>query len=181
MVQNSYNNYRGIDRKRERQMFSPVLTKLIRKEQGHFLIPADKIAFVNEDNPLYHAFLILTKVRYAKIPVLDDDQKVVGLISLAMITNKMLTTGDIIIAPLSDLKVKDVMQTSFPKINMSDASLEDQINILIDNNFVVAVDEDGVFQGLVTRREWMKALNYLGHELDDKYLANYLSQKDRKE
>ena len=151
-------------------MFSPVLTKLIRKEQGHFLIPADKIAFVNEDNPLYHAFLILTKVRYAKIPVLDDDQKVVGLISLAMI-----------IAPLSDLKVKDVMQTSFPKINMAEASLEDQINILIDNNFVAAVDEDGVFQGLVTRREWMKTLNYLGHELDHKYLANYLSQKDRKE
>jgi predicted transcriptional regulator len=161
-------------------MFSPILTKLIRKEQGHFLVPADKIAFVNEDNPLYHAFLILTKVRYAKIPVLDDDQRVVGLISLAMITNKMLTPGDIVIAPLSALKVKDVMQTAFPKINLAQASFEDQLNILIDNNFVVAVDEADVFQGLVTRREWMKTLNYLGHTLDDNYLQSYLAQQKGK-
>lgn len=161
-------------------MFSPILAKLIKEEQGNFMIPADKIAFVNEDNPLYHAFLILTKVRYAKIPVLDSGQRAVGLISLDMITNRMLTTGDIVIAPLSDLKVKDVMQKYFPKLNMAHANLEDQLNLLIDNNFVVVVDEDDVFQGLITRREWMKTMNYLSHELDDNYVASYVQQKLKK-
>lgn len=150
-------------------MFSPALTKLIKEEPGHFLVPASRIAFVEADNPLYHAFLILTKVKYAKIPVLDHDNHVVGLISLAMITNKMLTTDDISIEPLSTLQVKDVMQTDFAKLEGDNADIETQLNLLINNNFVPVVDQDNKFQGLITRREWIKTFNYLGHNLEGKY------------
>jgi predicted transcriptional regulator len=150
-------------------MFSPTLTKLIKEEPGHFLVPASRIAFVEADNPLYHAFLILTKVKYAKIPVLDHDNRVVGLISLAMITNKMLTTDDISIEPLSTLQVKDVMQTDFVKLEGDNADIETQLNLLINNNFVPVVDKDNQFQGLITRREWIKTFNYLGHNLEGKY------------
>jgi predicted transcriptional regulator len=94
-------------------MFSPSIQSLIEEKAGSFIIPASRIAFVEDENPLYHAFLILTKMKYSKIPVLDKNQKVVGLISLSMITDKMLTPDNIVIEPLSDLKVKDVMQTDF--------------------------------------------------------------------
>ena len=87
------------------------------QKSGSFLIPASRIAFVQADNPLYHAFLILTKVKYSKIPVLDKDRKVVGLLSLAMITDEMLKVDKISIDPLNELKVQDVMQTDFDKIN----------------------------------------------------------------
>ncbi|MCH3905036.1 MAG: CBS domain-containing protein [Lactobacillus sp.] len=150
-------------------MFSPALTKLIKDEPGHFLVPASRIAFVEADNPLYHAFLILTKVKYAKIPVLDHDNRVVGLISLAMITNKMLTPDNIVISPLSTLKVKDVMQTDFATLEVEDDDLETQLHLLVNNNFVPVVDRDGKFQGLITRREWIKTFNYLGHAIDGKY------------
>ena len=76
-------------------MFSPSIKHLIQEKSGSFLIPASRIAFVQDDNPLYHAFLILTKVKYSKIPVLDKDKKVVGLLNLAMITDKMLTNEEI--------------------------------------------------------------------------------------
>lgn len=88
-------------------MFSPSIQSLIEEKAGSFIIPASRIAFVEDENPLYHAFLILTKMKYSKIPVLDKNQKVVGLISLAMITDKMLTPDNIVIEPLSDLKVKE--------------------------------------------------------------------------
>ena len=52
-------------------MFSPSIQHLIEEKSGSFVIPASRIAFVQDDNPLYHAFLILTKVKYSKIPVLD--------------------------------------------------------------------------------------------------------------
>ncbi len=150
-------------------MFSPEIQRLLEEKSGSFLIPAAHIAFVQDDNPLYHAFLILTKVKYAKIPVLDAKQCVVGLVSLAMITDKMLTQDDIVIDPLSTLKVKDVMQTDFAKINFVQTELETQLHLLIDNAFLPIVDDEGVFQGILTRREWIKAFNYIAHNLDHEY------------
>lgn len=150
-------------------MFSPSIQHLIEEKSGSFLIPASRITFVQEDNPLYHAFLILTKVKYSKIPVLDKDKRVVGLLSLAMITDKMLTNDAISTAPLDTLKVKDVMQTDFDKINFVETTLETQLHLLINNAFLPVVDDRGVFQGLLTRREWIKAFNYVVHTYDKHY------------
>lgn len=150
-------------------MFSPSIQSLIEEKAGSFIIPASRIAFVEDENPLYHAFLILTKMKYSKIPVLDKNQKVVGLISLAMITDKMLTPDNIVIEPLSDLKVKDVMQTDFETINFAHTNLETQLHLLVDNPFVPVINDNNIFQGLLTRREWIKAFNYVTHSIDDKY------------
>jgi predicted transcriptional regulator len=150
-------------------MFSPSIQSLIEEKAGSFIIPASRIAFVEDENPLYHAFLILTKMKYSKIPVLDKNQKVVGLISLAMITDKMLTPDNIVIEPLSDLKVKDVMQTDFETINFAHTNLETQLHLLVDNPFVPVVNDNNIFQGLLTRREWIKAFNYVTNSIDDKY------------
>ena len=150
-------------------MFSPSIKHLIEEKSASFLIPASRIAFVQADNPLYHAFLILTKVKYSKIPVLDKEKRVVGLLSLAMITDKMLTTDEISTAPLDKLKVEDVMQTKFDKINFVETTLETQLHLLINNAFLPVVDDRGVFQGLLTRREWIKAFNYVVHTYDKHY------------
>lgn len=161
-------------------MFSPSIQHLIEEKSGSFLIPASRIAFVQEDNPLYHAFLILTKVKYAKIPVLDDEQRVVGLLSLAMITDKMLTPNDISVDILSTYKVKDVMQIEFDTINMAQTELETQLHLLVDNAFLPVINDRGVFQGLLTRREWIKAFNYVVHNIDHEYkITKKLDIKDK--
>ncbi|MBA1392307.1 CBS domain-containing protein [Lactobacillus sp. XV13L] len=150
-------------------MFSPTIKHLLDEKSGSFIIPASRIAFVEDDNPLYHAFLILTRVKYSKIPVLDRESRVVGLLSLAMITAKMLETNDISLDPLTALKVSDVMQTKFDKINFVQTTLETQLHLLVDNAFLPVIDDYGVFQGLLTRREWIKAFNYISHNLEKEY------------
>ncbi len=150
-------------------MFSPSIQRLLEEKSGSFIIPATRIAFVEADNPLYHAFLILTRVKYSKIPVLDEQSRVVGLLSLAMITDKMLTIDEITLAPLNKLKVKNVMQTDFDKINFAQTTLETQLHLLVDNAFLPVVNDHGVFQGLLTRREWIKAFNYVAHNFEQTY------------
>ena len=150
-------------------MFSPSIQRLLEDKSGSFIIPASRIAFVEDDNPLYHAFMILTRVKYSKIPVLDNKNRVVGLLSLAMITDKMMVTDKITLDPLTELKVKDVMQTNFDKINFAQTTLEAQLHLLVDNAFLPVVDNHGVFQGLLTRREWIKAFNYVAHNFENKY------------
>ena len=150
-------------------MFSPSIQRLLEDKSGSFIIPASRIAFVEDDNPLYHAFMVLTRVKYSKIPVLDSKNQVVGLLSLAMITDKMMVTDKITLDPLTELKVKDVMQTNFDKINFTQTTLETQLHLLVDNAFLPVVDDYGVFQGLLTRREWIKAFNYVAHNFENKY------------
>lgn len=150
-------------------MFSPSIQRLLEDKSGSFIIPASRIAFVEDDNPLYHAFMILTRVKYSKIPVLDNKNRVVGLLSLAMITDKMMVTDKITLDPLTELKVKDVMQTNFDKINFAQTTLETQLHLLVDNAFLPVVDDYGVFQGLLTRREWIKAFNYVAHNFEKEY------------
>ena len=93
-----------------------------------------------------------------------------GLLSLAMITEKMLTNENISIDPLNRLQVKDVMQTDFTSINFVQTTLEKQLHLLINNAFLPVVDDEGVFQGLLTRREWIKAFNYVSHNMEKKYI-----------
>ena len=112
--------------------------------------------------------IALTHVRAIK-DLSPEDKRVVGLLSLAMITDKMLTNDAISTAPLDTLKVKDVMQTDFDKINFVETTLETQLHLLINNAFLPVVDDRGVFQGLLTRREWIKAFNYVVHTYDKHY------------
>ena len=86
-----------------------------------------------------------------------------------MITDKMLATNEISINPLNELKVSDVMQTDFDKINFVETTLETQLHLLINNAFLPVVDDRGVFQGLLTRREWIKAFNFVVHNFDEYY------------
>lgn len=159
-------------------MFSPSIQRLLEDKSGSFIIPASRIAFVEDDNPLYHAFMVLTRVKYSKIPVLDSKNQVVGLLSLAMITDKMMVTDKITLDPLTELKVKDVMQTNFDKINFAQTTLETQLHLLVDNAFLPVVDDYGVFQGLLTRREWIKAFNYVAHNFENKYQVKQIDDKN---
>lgn len=149
-------------------MLNPAIDHMMIENRNHFMIPSEMVASVNCDNALRHAFLVLTKMRYAKIPVLDNQDHFKGLLSLAMITDKMLGLDDLDLAILDDMCVKDVMQTDVMTIQ-NPYDIENVLHLLVDNPFLPVVQEDGTFTGIVTRREVMKGINYIGHNLDRYY------------
>ncbi|WP_225046678.1 cyclic-di-AMP-binding protein CbpB [Lacticaseibacillus kribbianus] len=149
-------------------MINKVIDHMMIENRQHFMIPGEVVASVNEDNSLRHAFLVLTKVRYAKIPVLDHDDHLKGLLSLSMITNTMLGLDDLSFAPLDQLCVKDVMEKDLVTIE-DPYDVENVLHLLVDNPFLPVVQADGTFTGIVTRREVMKGINYIGHNIDKQY------------
>ena len=148
-------------------MLNPVIANMLIENRHHFMISADMVATVSENNPLSHAFLVLTKVRYAKIPVLDHDSKFKGLISLPMITETMLALDHMSFNSLDTMTVKDVMQTEVATID-DPYDLENVLHLLVDNPFIPVV-QDGYFTGIVTRREVMKGINNIGHNIDKNF------------
>ncbi|MBD5806429.1 CBS domain-containing protein [Lactobacillus sp. 0.1XD8-4] len=143
-------------------MIDQRLRTLLLKNKNKFMIPASLVATVNQNNSLDHAFLVLTKDRYAKIIVVDNKNHYCGQISLAMITDQLLETQRINVNRLHDLTVADVMQTDTPVIT-DPADIEEDLHLLIDQSFLPVVDNDNYFCGIVTRREILKAVNFTVH------------------
>lgn len=141
---------------------------LLSRNADHYLIPADVVANVQTDNNLYHAFLVLTKVKYSKIPVLDHGGHFEGLVSLPLITEQMLGFDQLNTEILLQKRVCDVMETQVKTVHDVD-DVEETLHLMIDNAFVPVVDEQQIFQGIVTRREFMKSFNFLTHEIGKQY------------
>ncbi|EST90499.1 MULTISPECIES: cyclic-di-AMP-binding protein CbpB [Vagococcus] len=143
-------------------MIAQEIQEHLLENQAHFLIPADKVAHVMDQNPLSHALLVLSKVKYSRIPVLDKEDRLVGLIGLSDVVDEMLALTEISTDGLDHKCVRDVMDTDvFSVTNPED--IEYLLHASVDHSFIPVTDEDEHFLGIVTRRTILKAVNHLLH------------------
>lgn len=144
------------------------IQELLLENRDKLFIDAEKVAILQENHTLEHAMLVLTNVRYSLIPVLNKENKIVGLISLAMILQKITGVEQIHMNQLGKYKVREVMRTEFPIIHQ-DTQVEEVLNELVDESFICIGNEENEFVGIVTRKELLKRINFMVHELTREY------------
>jgi predicted transcriptional regulator len=140
------------------KMFSLHSKDILEANIADFIIPSEKVAHVQKANTLEHALLVLTKSGYSSIPVLDPQFRLEGLISSAMITDSILGLEHIEFEKLDKKKVEEVMATDFPTISLN-TQFRKALQLLIDHPFLCVVNEDRLFEGIMTRRVILKQLN----------------------
>ncbi|WP_156290488.1 cyclic-di-AMP-binding protein CbpB [Oceanobacillus salinisoli] len=121
------------------------------------MIPSEKVAHVQVNNPLEHALLVLVKSGYSAVPVLDSSYKLAGVIGKTVILNQILGIERFEIEKLSEMRVKDVMNSKILSLKKQNHLL-DALNAMIDHAFVCVVDEYDYFEGILTRRAVLKQL-----------------------
>ncbi|MBO0440221.1 cyclic-di-AMP-binding protein CbpB [Candidatus Enterococcus ikei] len=146
-------------------MIGTAVKELLLEKQETFLIPAENVANVMCLNPLSHALLVLSQVKYSKIPVLDKGDRFVGLISLSDVVDKMFDISSVDFDKLQEFTVADVMEVNVPVIGEK-WELEDVLHLLVDAAFLPVVDDNQCFKGIITRKEILKAVNHMAHELE---------------
>lgn len=119
------------------------------------MIPSEKVAHVQLNNPLEHALLVLIKSGYSAVPVLDESYKLVGLISKTIILDQILGLERYEIEKLSEMRVHEIMDDNVTRIQR-DASSIDGLKSVIDTPFACVIDQDGYFDGILTRRAILK-------------------------
>lgn len=122
------------------------------------MISSERVAHVQIGNNLEHALLVLTKSGYTAIPVLDPHYKLHGLISTSIIMEAILGLERIEYEKLEKKRVEEVMNTDIPHLKI-DASIDAYLELLIDHPFLCIEDENGYFEGILTRRAVLKQLN----------------------
>ena len=107
--------------------------------------------------------------RLFKIPVLDSEDHLVGLISLSNVVERMMDLTGFSMDNLEGLTAADVMEVNVACIK-EDGELEDMLHLLVDQAFLPIVNEENIFVGIITRKEILKSVNHLAHELEKRYM-----------
>jgi len=151
-------------------MISEKVKKLLIDSETSLVKPAEQVAVVGVKNRLDHALLLLTTDKYAVVPVLDDESKMRGLISMPTIMQTIMDIQNVHFEKLGEIEVGEVMDREYPYV-LEDFELEDVLHMLVDNAFITVVDSRGYFKGIITRSEILKGTNRIAHEFEKRYIV----------
>lgn len=155
-------------------MIGKHVKELLTETEDTFLIEAENVATVLYTHPLEHALLVLTNVGYSKIPVLDSEDHLVGLLSLADIMRAISGLTGFDMSLLESLTVADVMEVNVTTIHQNEG-LEVLLRRLVNESFLPYVTAENVFLGIYTRKTILKSVNHTVHEIESRY---YLIEKN---
>lgn len=117
----------------------------------NLMLHSDNVAFVQSENSLEHALLVLIKSGYSSIPVLDAQSRVQGIVSKTLILDSILGLERIEFERLSEQTVQAVMNRKVPRIKSTDTFFR-ALELSINQPYLCVEDEQGSFLGLLTRR-----------------------------
>lgn len=118
-----------------------------------FLIPKSEVIHLPLKCTMRQALEKMEHHRYAAIPLIDHHGKYMGTITEGDLLWKLKNTPGLTFEGTEKVPIKDVprrVQNSPVRIN---AEIEDLLSLAIVQNFVPVVDDDGVFIGIIRRRE----------------------------
>ena len=151
-------------------MISEKVKKLLIDSETSLVKPAEQVAVVGVKNRLDHALLLLTTDKYAVVPVLDDESKMRGLISMPTIMQTIMDIQNVHFEKLGEIEVGEVMDREYSYV-LEDFELEDVLHMLVDNAFITVIDSRGYFKGIITRSEILKGTNRIAHEFEKRYIV----------
>ena len=127
-----------------------------------FLTPKEEVAHVKEDESLRQAVEKLEYHGYTAIPLLTKGGRYIGTITEGDLLWEMKEKDFPNVHRMEKIRITDVKRHRDNKAVRISESMEDLFEKITNQNFVPVVDDDGIFIGIVTRKD---ILVYLGNKL----------------
>ena len=148
-------------------MIAKEFEQFLLEQEENFLTPAENLAVLIDTHNADHAILLLSQMTYTRVPVVTDKKEFVGTIGLRDILAYQMEQG------LSQEAMADTdivyMTKKDAAVVSPDYTLTDVLHKLVDESFLPVVDEEGLFQGIITRKSILKAVNALLHDFSKEY------------
>ena len=148
-------------------MIAKEFENFLLQQEDTFLTPAENLAVLIDTHNADHAILLLSQMTYSRVTVVTDQKKFVGTISLTDILSyqmqheipdeEFMTTDIVHMVKKDDLTVGP------------DFTLTEVLHKLVDESFLPVVDQENTFQGIITRKSILKAVNALLHSFANEY------------
>ncbi|MGT2845697.1 cyclic-di-AMP-binding protein CbpB [Streptococcus massiliensis] len=148
-------------------MIAKEFEAFLMEQEETFLTPAENLAVLVDTHNADHAVLLLSQMTYSRVPVVTAEHKFVGTISLTDILAYQMNHN----LPEDVFAQTDIVHMTKKNVTKVDLnySLTEVMHKLVDESFLPVVDEDSTFQGIITRKSILKAINALLHGFTNEY------------
>ena len=100
--------------------------------------------------------------RYTAVPLVDQDGKYAGTITEGDLLWKMKNTPGLSFENTEKISISDIPRRIENEAVRIEAKIDSLLNLAITQNFVPVVDDDGIFIGIIRRRE---IIDYFARQL----------------
>ena len=125
-----------------------------------FLQPKAEVTYLRDDMTLRQGLEKLRRSGYTAVPVIDAEDRYVGVCSegdfLWNILERNDNLADMTMKRVEDMAVRDILQGGKVRAACIDTAMETLIEQAKHQNFVPVVDDRNVFIGIVTRSDIIK-------------------------
>ena len=118
-----------------------------------FLIPKKEVIYLNYHSTMRQALERMEYHSYTAVPLVDDAGKYAGTLTEGDLLWKLKNTPGLTFANMEKVPLSDVPQHANNAPVLIHAHMEDLIARAAVQNFVPVVDDQGIFIGIVRRRE----------------------------
>ena len=148
-------------------MIAKEFEEFILREEKTFLTPSRNLAVLIDTHNVDHAILVLSQISYTRVPVVTDQMKYVGTISLTDILSYQMKQ-DYSDEVFSSMDIVHMTKTDGERLG-KDYTVTEVLHKLVEESFLPVVSEDGIFEGIITRKSILKAINSLMHNFSNEY------------
>ena len=148
-------------------MIAKEFEEFILREEKTFLTPARNLAVLIDTHNVDHAILVLSQISYTRVPVVTDQMKYVGTISLTDILSYQMK-HDYSDEVFLSMDIVHMTKKDGERLG-KDYTVTEVLHKLVEESFLPVVSEDGVFEGIITRKSILKAINSLMHNFSNEY------------
>lgn len=132
-----------------------------------YLIPAEQLAIFIDTHHIDHVMLLLLSNGYSRVPVITNEKKYVGTISMSDIVKYQQDEG-LAEWELGQISIRPAVSDRVETVQVS-ASLTEVMHKLVDNSFLPVLTSNQDFVGIITRKAVLKAVNALLHDFTTFY------------
>jgi len=118
-----------------------------------FLYPKENVSYLTTSASMKDALECLAKCQFTAIPIIDEAGKYVGTLSEGDLLWKMRDTPGLTFDNMDTVNVTEIRKRIFNESVRLNADFDDMLTLAADQNFVPVVDDEGVFLGIIRRKD----------------------------
>lgn len=118
-----------------------------------FLLPKSDVAYISSTASMLEALELLEIHAYSAIPIIDAQGKYVGTLSEGDLLWKLKHNPQLNFSNIDQIAVKDIKKRIFNECVSLNEQMEDMLTLAADQNFVPVVDDEGIFLGIIRRKD----------------------------
>ena len=120
-----------------------------------FLTPKSEVAYVYDDYSLRQALEKMEHYRYSAVPIINRGGAYIGTLTEGDLLWYIKDTGLKDLYQAEDIPLKNVNQRWHNEPVDAQCNIEDVIMTSMKQNFVPVIDDNGIFIGIITRKDIM--------------------------